>query len=208
MSDVKFDSWPGLFVATTNSGKLREIRRALDGVPIRLLTADDLPARPVEPEETGSTFAENAALKALAYVRQVGLPTVAEDSGLAINALDGRPGVHSARYPGATYAEKFARLYAELAPHPKPWTARFVCALALALPGPTPEVVFTAEGTVEGEIVSPPRGTNGFGYDPIFFHPPCQATLAEVDDARKLAVSHRGAAFRQLRAWLLDPVIG
>lgn len=208
MSDVKFDSWPGLFVATTNSGKLREIRRALDGVPIRLLTADDLPARPVEPEETGSTFAENAALKALAYVRQVGLPTVAEDSGLAIDALDGRPGVHSARYPGATYAEKFARLYAELAPHPKPWTARFVCALALALPGPTPEVVFTAEGTVEGEIVSPPRGTNGFGYDPIFFHPPYQATLAEVDDARKLAASHRGAAFRQLRAWLLDPVIG
>ena len=206
MSDVQVGNWPALFVATTKSGKLREIGLELEGLPLTLLTLGDLAETPAEPDENGATFADNAAIKALAYARASGLPTVAEDSGLAIDALDGRPGVHSARYPGATYPDKFAGLYAELAAHERPWTARFVCALALVLPGDPPRLAFTAEGTVEGEIVRPPRGVNGFGYDPIFFHPPSAATLAEVDDTRKLAVSHRGAAFRRLREWLLaDP---
>src|SRR5580765_6947653 len=111
-----------IVVATTNPGKMREIRLALAGAPVRLLPLDQsIP----EPEETGLTFAENAALKAVYYANRTGLPTVAEDSGLMIDALGGRPGVLSARYPGETYAEKFANLYRELAPHTRPWTARF-----------------------------------------------------------------------------------
>jgi XTP/dITP diphosphohydrolase len=195
-----------LLIATTNPGKMAEIRLALDRLPIRLLTLDDVPATP-EPEETGATFAENARIKAIAYAAASGLPTVAEDSGLAIDALGGRPGVTSARYPGATYPEKFERLYAELAGAPRPWTARFVCSVALVEEldesrAPRPGAFFACEGTVEGEIADRPRGDHGFGYDPIFFYPPYGRTLAEVASDRKLAVSHRGRAFRMLREYL------
>lgn len=200
-SDVKIVKWPEVVIATTNPGKLREISDALAGLPGAWRTLADLP--PVaEPEETGATFAENAALKARAYAAATGLPTVAEDSGLAIDAIGGRPGVLSARYPGPTYAAKFANLYAELAPHPRPWAARFVCALAFAVPGAPPAILFEAEGIVDGTIADSPRGLNGFGYDPIFFYAPYAATLGEVDTGRKLAVSHRGAAFRRFRRWL------
>lgn len=184
---------------------MREIRQVLDGVSVELVTLADLPPV-VEPEETGPTFAENARLKAIYYRTSSGLPTVAEDSGLAIDALGGRPGVESARYPGATYAEKFANLYRELAPHARPWTARFVCALAFIgeVPGTGPQaaVAFESEGIVEGRIVSAPRGSNGFGYDPIFFYPPYDCTLGEASDAQKLVVSHRGQAFRKFKEWL------
>jgi XTP/dITP diphosphohydrolase len=208
MSVVRATTWPSILIATTNAGKIREILDALDGVPVALLTLADLAISPPEPEETGRTFAENAALKARAYAYATGLPTVAEDSGLAIDALGGRPGIHSARYPGATYDDKFRNLYAELAPHPRPWTARFVCALAFVVPdagasdaGGLP-VQFSTEGSVEGEIAAAPRGAHGFGYDPIFFHPPFGSTLGEVETARKRTVSHRGAAFRAFRHWL------
>lgn len=206
MSDVKITAWSSILAATTNTGKLREIARALEGVPTRLLTLADVAAVP-EPDETGTTFAENALIKARAYAYATGLPTVAEDSGLAIDALGGRPGVLSARYPGATYADKFHNLYRELEPHPAPWPARFVCALAFVAPGGEPAADrpadFACEGVVEGEIASAPRGSNGFGYDPIFFYPPYGATLAEVEADRKIAISHRGAAFRQFREWLM-----
>ena len=188
-----------LLVATTNPGKIREIRQVLDGLPLPLVTLADLPAI-AEPEETGLTFAANARDKALAYWRAAGIPTVAEDSGLAIDALGGRPGVESARYPGRTYPEKFARLYRELAPHPRPWTARFVCALAFIEADGAP--AFECQATVDGHIAPAPAGAGGFGYDPIFFYPPYGATLAEVDADRKLAVAHRGRAFRQFRVWL------
>jgi len=190
-----------LLVATTNPGKIREIRLALGGLPLTLLTLANVP-RVAEPEETGLTFADNALLKARYYAAASGVFTVAEDSGLVIDAIDGRPGVESARYPGKTYAEKFAGLYGELAPHAQPWTARFVCSLAF-VSGETPHtLIFTCEATVEGQITPTPRGTNGFGYDPIFIYPPYGTTLADVDDARKLAASHRGKAFRELREWL------
>ena len=212
-----------LLIATTNPGKIREIRQVLDGVSLELMTLVDLPPV-VEPEETGRTFAENAQLKARYYAQASGLATVAEDSGLAIDALGGRPGVESARYPGATYADKFANLYRELEGHPGPWRARFVCALAFVdqalgirhqalasealagAQGPMPsayEVVFETEAVVEGEVIAAPRGANGFGYDPIFFYPPYGKTLGEATDAEKLVVSHRGQAFRQFRAWLV-----
>ena len=205
---MRATTWPSILIATTNAGKVREILDALDDVPVRLLTLTDLPAPPPEPDETGHTFARNAAIKARAYAYATGLPTVAEDSGLSIDALGGRPGIHSARYPGDTYADKFRNLYAELAPHPRPWTARFVCALAFVVPDPNADPradaspAFTREGTVDGEIAAEPRGAHGFGYDPIFFHPPFGATLGEIETARKRIVSHRGAAFRAFREWL------
>jgi XTP/dITP diphosphohydrolase len=132
--------------------------------------------------------------------------TVAEDSGLVVDAIGGAPGVHSARYPGATYPDKFQNLYAALAGTPRPWTARYVCALAIAeieVPGSRgPEVIYETQATVEGEIWPEPRGTHGFGYDPIFYYPPYGRTFGEVEDSEKLAVAHRGRAFRQLADWL------
>jgi XTP/dITP diphosphohydrolase len=194
-----------LLVATTNPGKIREIRHVLEGAVdgLRLLTLAEVP--PVaEPEETGLTFADNAWLKARHYARATGRPTVAEDSGLEIDALEGRPGVHSARYPGETYPLKFLNLYRELAPHPRPWTARYVCSVAVANPpvGDDAEPLFACEATVEGEIADEPLGNAGFGYDPIFYYPSYMTTLGNVPDERKLAVAHRGKAFRQLAAWL------
>ncbi len=194
-----------LLIATTNPGKVREIRQVLEGLPLRLRSLADL-SGVVEPEETGATFAENAALKARAYAAATGLPTVAEDSGLAIDALFGRPGVLSARYPGETYAEKFANLYRELAPCPHPWTAHFICSLAFvdapAATGDDLPIAYATEATVSGEIATTPVGTHGFGYDPIFYYPPYGTTLGNVDEARKIAVAHRGQAFRQFRDWL------
>lgn len=188
-----------LLIATTNPGKLNEIRMLLEGAPVHLRTLREF-AGADEPEETGRTFAENAVLKARAYAAMTGVATVAEDSGLEIDALGGEPGIHSARYPGATYADKFANLYARLTGYPRPWTARFVCELALVDEAGT--LLFTARGTVEGEIAPEPRGDRGFGYDPIFYYPPYGRTLGEVEGAEKLAVAHRGKAFSAFRAWL------
>ena len=185
-----------LLVATTNAGKLAEIRRVLTGAPVRLLSLADVPAPP-EPEEHGATFAENARDKARYYARATGLRTVAEDSGLEIAALDGAPGVQSARFPGDTYEDKFANLFARLdARGVRDSPARFVCALAVA---EGDRILFEAEGRVEGRITREPRGTGGFGYDPIFFYPPYGRTLAEVTAEEKAAVSHRGVAFGKLR---------
>jgi XTP/dITP diphosphohydrolase len=189
-----------LVVATTNRGKIGEIARLLDGAPVSLLTLADFPDV-TPPEENGKTFAENARLKALFYAKHTGELTVAEDSGLEIDALGGAPGIESARFGGvdASYPQKFALLYDALRQRKAVGsTARFVCALALARDG---EVVFETRGTVEGQIAPEPRGTGGFGYDPIFFYPPYGCTLAEAGD-RKAAVSHRGEAFRKLRDYL------
>jgi XTP/dITP diphosphohydrolase len=190
-----------LLLATTNPGKLREIRDLLAGLPIALATLVDYPD--VEPpEETGQTFAENARLKAIYYAQRTGLTAVAEDSGLEIDALGGAPGVQSARYGGAdsSYDEKFRLLFAALQQAADPSrTARFACALALAAGD---RILFESRGIIEGHIASAPRGTRGFGYDPIFFYPPFGGTLAEAGETEKSAVSHRGQAFRALRGWL------
>ena len=192
---------PRLLVATTNRGKLAEIRDILGGTPTTLATLDDHPGVG-EPEETGATFAANARLKALYYAEATGELTVAEDSGLEIDALDGEPGVRSARFNGESYAEKFAAIRRMLAERGADGSAaRFVCALALARPS-SPDgsaVLWEAAGVVEGRVQLPPRGEGGFGYDPIFHYPPYGRTLAEVTPEEKAAVSHRGQAFRQLR---------
>ena len=188
-----------LLLATTNRGKLSEIFALLADLPVALTTLADYP--PIDaPKETGSTFAENARQKALFYAGHAGALTVAEDSGLEIDALGGAPGVHSARFGGeTTYPQKFALLEEQLRQARSPdRTARFVCALALA---DADRIVFATRGTIEGLITFPPRGEGGFGYDPIFFYPPFGCTLAEAGE-RKSAVSHRGQAFRALRLFL------
>jgi len=195
---------PRLAVATTNRGKLREIAELLAGVPFELVTLAEWPDV-AAPEENGRTFAENARLKALYYATQTGELTVAEDSGLEIDELDGAPGIESGRFggPDSSYAEKFDLIYSRLrakGPQAVGSPARFVCALALARDG---RVLFETQGTVEGRIAPEPKGTGGFGYDPIFFYPPFGCTLAEAGD-HKAAVSHRGEAFRALRAFLTN----
>jgi XTP/dITP diphosphohydrolase len=190
-----------LLIATTNPGKVREIRLALADLGLTLVTIEEVAARLAPPAETGAAFAENAAIKATAYAQHTGLPTVAEDSGLSIDVLGGRPGVESARYPGDTYAEKFSRLYGELAGSPRPWTARFTCAVAFRDPRGA-RASFAGLATVEGEVAPAPRGSGGFGYDPIFFFPPSGCTTGEMADEQKLGISHRGRAFRQFRDWL------
>lgn len=188
-----------LLIATTNRGKLREIDGILEGTPVSLVTLVEFPGI-AEPEETGETFAENARLKALYYAQATGLSAVADDSGLEIAALDNAPGVHSARWHGTDYHYKFRKIRELL--HERGVSgsaARFVCHVALARDG---EIVFEAEGIVNGELTDPPRGEHGFGYDPIFFYPPLHRTLAELDGAQKSAVSHRGQAFARLRDFL------
>ena len=189
-----------LLVATTNRGKLREIARILHGVPVDLVTLADYPDIP-EPDETGRTFAENARIKAAYYSSAAGIPGVADDSGLEIDALDNAPGVHSARWHGTDYGVKFQKIQELLRARGLTRSpARFVAALAYAEGG---QVIFESHGVVSGEVVPEPRGTNGFGYDPIFFYPPFGCTLAEVDSDAKAAVSHRGIAFRAFREYLL-----
>ena len=196
-----------LLIATTNRDKLTEIRQLLDHAPLDMITLRDLPPIP-EPDETGTSFQENARLKALYYdgafpsTQEEGHYTIADDSGLLIDALDGEPGIHSSRFvrPDASYAEKFAEIYRRLGEAPGVLrTARFVCAVAVVHQG---VVVFETTGTVEGEIADAPRGSGGFGYDPIFYYPPYGMTLGEVSTEQKLRVAHRGVALRTLASWI------
>jgi XTP/dITP diphosphohydrolase len=188
-----------LVIATTNPNKLAEIRSVLGAGVADLVSLHALPFVD-EPDETGATFAENARLKALYYARLTDDVVLAEDSGLEIEALGGWPGVGTARVAGATYPEKWAEVYRRVdALGSRTSSARFVSAIALAR---GPEILFEAIGQVEGRVAPEPRGSGGFGYDPIFYYPPFGATLAEVPAARKSEVSHRARAIRQLRAFL------
>lgn len=192
-----------LLVATTNAGKIREIRHVLQGLDARLLTLADVPAV-AEPDETGTTFWENARQKALAYAAATGLTAVAEDSGLEIDALDGEPGIHSARFLGAgtPYDARFAEIYRRLEGRAgAPFRARFVTALAVAH-GDT--VMFETEARIEGFVAQAPTGTGGFGYDPIFWYAPLGRTTAEMTADEKASVSHRARAFRDLRRAIMS----
>ncbi len=187
-----------ILIATTNPGKLREVRAILSGVPMKLTTLADHPDLPV-PIEDADTFEGNAELKALHYARLTGCWTLADDSGLEVDALDGRPGVYSSRYAGPQCdpAANNARVIRELANVPlEGRTARFRCAVALASPT---EVVATASGTVEGVIIDEARGSNGFGYDPHFLVPEHGLTTAEMAPEEKNRISHRGRALSAIR---------
>ncbi len=187
-----------LLIATTNPGKLREIRPLLAGLPCELVTLAEIDPIP-EPQENGATFWENARIKALAYAKHSGMTVVAEDSGLEVDALDGEPGVHSARFMGAStpYPERFVEIFRRIEGHDR--SARFVTALAVARGR---EILFETETTVEGEIADRAAGEHGFGYDPIFYYPPFHVTTAQVPDRDKAIVSHRARAFRNLRRWI------
>ncbi len=190
-----------LLLATTNPDKLKEIVSILGGLPVTLKTLKDFPDAAIA-KETGSTFAGNARQKALHYGKATGLLTMAEDSGFEVDALDGEPGIYSARYvgPDATYPERFEAIYQALKTRgAKASAARFVCALALAY---RQGIEFETEGVVEGQLAPKPAGDAGFGYDPIFYYPPYGKTFGEVPAKEKAAVSHRGEAMRALRAHL------
>ena len=188
-----------ILIATTNPNKIKEIRPILSDLPIKMYTLDKYPGIK-EPEESGQTFAENARDKAIHYSTLSEVLTVAEDSGLEIDALDGEPGVLSARFNGDSYEKKFEAIYEQLkARNATLSTARFVCSLAVA---DHKKIIFEASGTIEGQIAKNPNGNGGFGYDPIFFYPPYGQTLASVSTEAKEVVSHRGKAFRLLRTFL------
>jgi XTP/dITP diphosphohydrolase len=196
-----------LLVATENPGKLREIARALDGQGIEVRGIDEVPDRtPVA--ETGSTFEENARIKATEWSKRTEHMVLADDSGLEVDALGGAPGVHSARYggPGLDDAGRTRLVLDKMkeVTDPAQRTARFRCVLALARKG---DVLATFDGVIEGRIATEPSGTNGFGYDPIFFHPGVGCTFAEIEPEEKNRVSHRGAALRALAAKLRDPAV-
>lgn len=195
-----------VLVASTNPGKLREFTELLQGLPARLVTPRDL-GLSLEVEETGATYAANAALKAEAFARAAGLVTVGDDSGLEVAALGGAPGVFSARSagPGASDADRRRKLLGELAAVPSPRPARFVAALAVARPAPGaagPDVRLF-EGVCPGEIALEERGSGGFGYDPVFYLPEFGLTLAELPPEVKNRVSHRARAVAAARHYLL-----
>ena len=191
-----------LLIATTSAGKRREIAAGLAGLRIRCVNLADLEPLP-EPVEDGVTFLANATKKAVYYARLTQRLTLADDSGLEVDALDGAPGVYSARYAGASAddAANNAKLVAALRGVPADQrTARFRCVLVLADPE---RVLATAEGAVEGLIVDAPRGTNGFGYDPHFFVPALGKTTAELAPEEKNRISHRGQAVRAMKEELV-----
>lgn len=192
---------PKLLIATNNPGKFREFQQLLDSCGWDLVSPRDVGVD-VNVEESGQTYAENARIKAEAYARASGLVALADDSGIEVDALGGAPGVHSARYggPGLTDEERVERLLAAVRHVPDDGrTARFRCVIAIA----TPEgEVRYAEGTVEGRLAREPRGTNGFGYDPIFLLPERGLTTAELPPEEKNRISHRGRAAEQAKAIL------
>ncbi|NLY95047.1 MAG: RdgB/HAM1 family non-canonical purine NTP pyrophosphatase [Myxococcales bacterium] len=190
-----------ILVATSNSDKLREFREILRDTPHEVIGLDALGREIEEPVEDGETFEANARIKALAYARAAGLPCVAEDSGLEVDALGGAPGVYSARYAGVDGDRKTRdlrnneKLLAAMEGVPDgERAARFVCALCYA--SPEGEILFETRGTFEGVIARAPAGENGFGYDPLLFVPELGKTSAELTSEEKHARSHRGEAVR------------
>ncbi len=179
-----------LIVATSNPGKLQEMQEYLTGLNWELA----LKPAELEIEETGNTFIANAIIKASEVAKALGQWSIADDSGLAVDALGGAPGIYSARYAN-TDTERINRLLKELGNIPNR-QAKFVCAIALSRPDGT--IALQTEGVCKGEILTEIRGNNGFGYDPIFYVPSQQQTFAEMSPATKHQVSHRGIAFEQL----------
>ena len=195
-----------ILLASQNSGKLRELQAILHDLPIQLVTPAELGIQ-LDVAETGSTYAENAALKSDAFCAASGLISLADDSGLEVDALNGAPGLYSARYapaPNATDGDRRAYLLQNLLPHPRPWTARFRATIAITLPGG--EIHFAEEGACEGEIIPEERGDGGFGYDPIFFIRETGCTMAEMAEDEKNRISHRAHALEKAKEILLDLV--
>ena len=187
---------PPLLIATTNPGKFRELASVLEDRGILVVSLSDVGIGEDVPE-TGTTLEENAVLKATAYARMSGMPTLADDSGLEVDALGGEPGPMSSRYAGegADDSDRIAFLLGKLNNIPEDlWTARFRCVIAVKRPGAT-EKLYT--GVCSGHIVKDTRGSNGFGYDPVFLLPELGRTMAELSQEEKNRLSHRGRAARK-----------
>ena len=187
-----------LLIATNNLGKMEEMQALLAGLPVELVTPEQLGLDMRVPED-GKSYAENAEKKAVAFARLSGLVSLADDSGLEVDALNGAPGLYSARYlsiPGAGDADRRAYLLKNLRGQPRPWLARFRAAIAIAVPRGS---VQTVEGECPGEIIPEERGSGGFGYDPVFFIPEMGRTMAELDMDEKNRISHRARAVMKAR---------
>ncbi len=187
-----------LLLASQNSGKLREMKFILQGLPLQIISPAEIGIH-LQVEETGKTYAENAALKARAFAKESGLIALGDDSGLEVDALNGKPGLYSARYapaPNANDADRRGFLLKNLRAAPRPWTARFRATIAIAQPNS--EIHFT-EGICEGEIIPEERGSGGFGYDPIFYLPEIGRTMAELSEDEKNRLSHRAKALEKMK---------
>ncbi|MFT3746646.1 MAG: RdgB/HAM1 family non-canonical purine NTP pyrophosphatase [Pyrinomonadaceae bacterium] len=195
---------PKLLIATNNQGKVAELRGLITGLPFELLSLNDF-LHVGEIEETGSTFAANAMLKASGYAKQTSNLALADDSGLEVDALDGRPGVLSARYGGEDmpFEAKMSLLLDEIEKKGNiSRKARFICSIAIA--DPNGVILFSAEGSCEGKIAPSPRGSGGFGYDPLFIPDGFNQTFGELELSIKQSISHRSRAFQQIIPFLRD----
>ncbi|MDO9084911.1 MAG: RdgB/HAM1 family non-canonical purine NTP pyrophosphatase [Anaerolineaceae bacterium] len=182
-----------LLIASSNPGKLREFQSILQDLGVNLVLPADIGVS-LQVEEDGADYYQNALKKAVTYCQASGLITLADDSGLEVDALGGAPGLHSARYspkPGANDGDRRTYLLSQLAQHPQPWPAHFHCSLVLALPDGDH---YTFDGDCPGEIVSEERGEHGFGYDPIFRMAGRDKTMAQLPEEEKNRISHRGRA--------------
>lgn len=196
-----------ILVATRNAGKVRELAGLLREVPIAFSSLANFPTIP-DVDETGSTFLENACLKAAGYAARTGLPALADDSGLEVRALGGAPGVYSARFAGetSTYAEKMNELLSQLNDSGSAdRTARFACSMALS--DAEGCIIATSEGICEGTLAETPRGSGGFGYDPIFIPDGFELTFGELPDSVKSSLSHRARASGGIIRYLLDFIV-
>jgi len=195
---------PRLLIATNNPGKLEEMRALLQDLPLALVTPQDLSIELTVPED-GQSYAENAGKKALAFASAAQMISLADDSGLEVDALHGAPGLYSHRYgsgPGATDADRRAELLQNLKDKLRPWTATFRATVAVAVPGNA--IVQFASGECRGEIIPEERGRGGFGYDRIFFIPQVERTMAELSMAEKNRLSHRARAITNAKRILKD----
>jgi XTP/dITP diphosphohydrolase len=190
-----------ILIASQNPGKIKEIKEILSPLNLNLITPDNLSLR-IDPQETGQTYAQNARIKALAYQEAAAIPVLADDSGLEVDALDGAPGIFSARYskkPGATDADRRTYLLEKLNQFPQPWKAHFHCTAILAIPG---ETYIETTGLCHGFVTPQERGTGGFGYDPIFYIPEYRSTMAELPSTTKNQISHRAKALFAMMPFL------
>lgn len=192
-----------VLLATNNPGKVEEIMEITHDWGVEILTPAQIDVH-LEIKETGHTYAQNAALKARAFAQAARMLSMADDSGLEVDALDGKPGLYSARFsplPGATDADRRAYLLEKLRNHARPWTARFRCVIAMA--SPEGKIRFS-EGVCPGEVIPDERGDNGFGYDPIFLLPELGLTMAQLSMEMKNQLSHRARAVRAAQQILTD----
>ena len=192
-----------LVLATNNQDKITEIRHLFDDLPVTILTRHDFLEFP-NPDETGATLVENAIIKAKTISQFCGLPALADDSGLEVDALGGAPGIYSSRYAGenVTYADNYTKLLKNLRGIPRDRrTARFRCVIAIAW---TPDDIQTVDGLAEGQIAEDIAGDKGFGYDPVFFFPPLNKRFSEMTLDEKNRISHRGLALQRARTQIIE----